>query len=337
MISFKRPARAATLAVSVCLLIGLDLGCQKKSEVAPDVATAAAADTQGEGPCSQFATQLCTRTGEKSQLCGSIKSLQKVLPASACSAAIKDFSQMESKIDSERKICTDLVERLCKDLGPTSDTCQMVRDETPQFPREQCEEISTNYDQVLGELKQREAQNQPLAADVQAKIAGPGAPSFGPENAKVTIVEFSDFQCPFCSRAANVVHQVKEKYGDKVRFVFRQYPLPMHGDAHLAAQASLAAHQQGKFWEYHDLLFANQKALTRSSLEDYAKQASLNVPQLKKALDDPALKAAVDADVKLGEEVNVNGTPTVFINGKRVPNPTEFEPVAKLIDAALGA
>jgi protein-disulfide isomerase len=132
------------------------------------------------------------------------------------------------------------------------------------------------------------------------------------------------------------VQQIKAKYGDKVRFVFRQYPLPMHGDAHLAAQAALAAHQQGKFWEYHDLLFANQRALTRSSLEEYAKQVDLNLPLLKKALDDQALKATVDADVKLGEEVNVNGTPTVFINGKRVPNPTEFEPVANLIDAALG-
>jgi len=335
--AFKRPARAAAFAVSVCLLIGLDLGCKKKGEPAEDTATTAAAEAQGEGPCSQFATQLCTRTGEKSPLCVSAQSLQKVLPASACSAAIKDFSQIETRIDAERKVCTDLVERLCKDLGPTTDTCQMVRDETPQFPREQCEEITTNYDKVLPELKQREAQNQPLAPDVQAKIAGPGAPSFGPENAKVTIVEFSDFQCPFCSRAANVVHQVKEKYGDKVRFVFRQFPLPMHGDAHLAAQASLAAHQQGKFWEYHDLLFANQKALTRSALEDYAKQASLDLGQLKKGLDDPAIKAAVDADVKLGEELNVNGTPTVFINGKRVPNPTEFEPVAKLIDAALGA
>jgi len=111
----------------------------------------------------------------------------------------------------------------------------------------------------------------------------------------------------------------------------------MHGDARLAAQAALAAHQQGKFWEYHDLLFKNQRSLERASLEEYAKQANLDVAQLKKGLDDPALKAAVDADVKLGEEVNVSGTPTVFINGKRVANPTEFEPVAKLIDAALGA
>jgi protein-disulfide isomerase len=335
MIQYQRIARVAVLSGPLCaLLFGLGLACQKQ-EKAPETASAAAG-AGGDGACSQFLTRLCERAGEKSQLCTSGKTLGKVLPPSACLAAVNEFAQVETQIVSERKVCSDIVERLCKDLGPDTDTCRMVRDETPQFPREQCEELSANYAEVLGQLKQREAQNQPLSAEVQAKIAGTGAPGFGPENAKVTIVEFSDFQCPYCTRAASVVQQIKAKYGDKVRFVFRQYPLPMHGDAHLAAQAALAAHQQGKFWEYHDLLFANQRALTRSSLEEYAKQVDLNLPLLKKALDDQALKATVDADVKLGEEVNVNGTPTVFINGKRVPNPTEFEPVANLIDAALG-
>ena len=324
------------MAAALSLVIGLGLGCkQKKAEESAE--PTASAEGQADGPCAQFVTQLCTQTGEKSQLCASGKALQKVLPSSACSAAVKDFGVVAAQIASERKVCSDLEERLCKDLGPTTDTCNMVREQTPQFPKEQCQELTTNYDQVLGELKQREAQNQPLPPETQAKIAAAGAPSFGPDNAKVTIVEFSDFQCPYCTRAASVVHQIKEKYGDKVRFVFRQFPLPFHGDARLAAQAALAAHQQGKFWEFHDLLFANQKALTRPSLMDYAKQVNLNVPQLEKALEDKSLEAQVDADVKLGEEVNVSGTPTVFINGKRVANPTEFEPVAKLIDAALGA
>ena len=162
-------------------------------------------------------------------------------------------------------------------------------------------------------------------------------PRLGPENAPVTIVEFSDFQCPFCQMSVGVLREVRQMYGDKVQVVYRDFPGQNHRDAVPAAQASECAHEQGKFWEYHDLLFANQKALTRPSLMDYAKQVNLNVPQLEKALDEKSLEAQVDADVKLGEEVNVSGTPTVFINGKRVPNPTEFEPVAKLIDAALGA
>jgi protein-disulfide isomerase len=333
----KRPARGAALFLPLsALILASALGC-KKPEKAPELTTAASTETTGSDACTQFVTQLCARAGEKSQICASGKTLGKVLPESSCLAAVKEFAQVEKQIDSDRKVCTDLTERLCKDIGPDTDSCRMVREQTPQFPPAQCQEIAANYAQVLDELKQNEAKNKPLPSETQAKIAAPGAPSFGPENAKVTIVEFSDFQCPFCTRAASVVHQIREKYGDKVRFVFRQFPLPMHGDAHLAAQAALAAHQQGKFWEFHDLLFANQRALTRPSLVDYAKQAKLDVPRLEKALDDQSLKAAVDADVKLGEEVDVSGTPTVFINGKRVPNPTEFAPVAQLIDAALGA
>lgn len=336
MIRIKRPALGAALYLPLsAVVLVLGLGC-KQAEKQPE-SSVASAEAGGAPACDDFVAQLCARSGEKSQLCASGKTLGKVLPASACAAAAKEFPQIEKQIDRDRKPCSELIERLCKELGPDTDTCRMVREQTPQFPREQCQELAANFDQVLAELKQQEAQNQPLSAEKQAKIAAPGAPSFGPEDAQVTIVEFSDFQCPFCTRAASVVHQIREKYGDKVRFVFRQYPLPMHGDAHLAAQAALAAHQQGKFWEFHDLLFANQRELSRPSLEAYARQANLDLALLGKALDDQSLKAAVDADVKLGDEVNVSGTPTVFINGKRVPNPTEFAPVAQLIDAALGA
>jgi protein-disulfide isomerase len=317
-------------------------GCQKKApaEAAPGASptAAVAAAAPGDGsPCDQFVTKLCGRAGEKSSFCTSGKSLGKVLPASACIAGLADFAQMDQQIATEGKTCTELMDRLCKDLGPTTETCQMVRDQTPQFPKEQCEQLLGQYDQVLGELKEKEAQNLPLSSELQARLAGKDAPSFGPEDAKVTIVEFSDFQCPYCSRAANVVSQIKKQYGDKVRFVFRQFPLPMHQQAHLAAQASLVAQQQGKFWEYHDLLFANQSALTRESLEGYAKQVGMNTAELKRALDAESNKAKVDADVTLGEGVSVSGTPTVFVNGKRVPNPTEFAPVAKLIDEALAS
>jgi protein-disulfide isomerase len=189
--------------------------------------------------------------------------------------------------------------------------------------------------QIIEELKKMEAANKPLSPELQAAIADNSAPSFGPNDAKVKIVEFSDFECPYCSRAANVVTQIKQKYGDKVRFVFRQFPLPMHSNARQAAQASLAAHEQGKFWEYHDLLFQNQKALDRTSLESHAKQTGLDLAKFKKALDEKTLGEKVDGDVKLGEKVAVQGTPTLFINGSRVENPTDFGAVSSMIDAAL--
>jgi protein-disulfide isomerase len=316
----------------------LGLGCHEKAAADSANAPAAAAAAASSDSCEQFVAQLCGRSGgDESALCTSAKELGKVLPPSACVAALADFPQVEQQIDVDRKPCTDLMDRLCKDLGPDTATCAMVKEQTPQFPRQHCEQLAANYDQVLPELQKQEAMNQPLSPDAQARIAGKGAPGFGPENAKVTIVEFSDFQCPYCARASEVVHKIKERYADKVRFVFRQFPLPMHPDAHLAAEAALAAQRQGKFWEFHDLLFANQQALTRASLEEYARQAKLNLGDLQKSLDGQTEKAAVDADVALGEGVQVNGTPTVFINGKRVPNPTEFEPVAKQIDEALGS
>jgi protein-disulfide isomerase len=169
-----------------------------------------------------------------------------------------------------------------------------------------------------------------------AKIStGTNIPAFGPADAKVTIVEFSDFQCPFCSRAATAVHTVKEKYSDKVRFVFRQFPLSFHQNAHLSAEAALAANAQGKFWEFHDKAFANQQKLDRASLEGYAKDIGLNVAEFKKALDDKTYAPTVDAELKLGEEVAVDGTPTMFLNGKRVSNPSDTTELSKEIDEAL--
>jgi protein-disulfide isomerase len=131
------------------------------------------------------------------------------------------------------------------------------------------------------------------------------------------------------------VHDLKAKYGDKVHFVFRQFPLSFHQNAHISAEASLAANAQGKFWEFHDKLFANQQKLDRESLEGYAKELGMNVADFKKALDDKTYAAAVDAEQKLGEEVAVDGTPTMFMNGKRVTNPTDLAELSKEIDAAL--
>jgi protein-disulfide isomerase len=213
----------------------------------------------------------------------------------------------------------------------------MVKRETKNFQPERCDMMMQHYAEVLADLKRQEDKNKPLPPEKIAKITEGAATAFGPADAKVTIVEFSDFQCPFCSRAADVAHKVKEKYSDKVRFVFRQFPLSFHQNAHEAAEAALAANAQGKFWEYHDKLFENQKALDRPSLEKYAKESGLDVVAFKKALDAKTYAATVDAEMKLGEEAAVDGTPTMFLNGARVANPTDFEGISKQIEEALKA
>ncbi|MGA9522560.1 MAG: thioredoxin domain-containing protein, partial [Myxococcaceae bacterium] len=161
------------------------------------------------------------------------------------------------------------------------------------------------------------------------------APSIGPADAKVTIVEWSDFQCPFCSRAKGTVDQVREQYGNDVRVVFRHQPLPFHPQAQIAAEASMAAHEQGKFWEYHDKLFANAKALMRADLERYAQELGLDLAKFKEALDTGKFKAVVQADAAEGAKVGANGTPTFFINGRKLVGAQPIDAFKREIDAEI--
>lgn len=287
------------------------------------------------GPCKEYGDRLCKEAGEGTETCNAIKTVTGLIPPAACEAGLKDIQYTVTKLGAMRKGCDELVVKLCKDLGETTETCAMVKRETPKFPAERCAQFLQQYDQVLGDLKRMEAKNKPLDAEKIAKIAAADAANFGPADAKVTIVEFSDFQCPYCSRAANVVEQIKEKYSDKARFVFRHFPLSFHQNAHIASQAAMAANAQGKFFEMHDKMFANQGALGREDLDKYAAEIGLDMAKFKAALDDGTYKAAVDADMKLGEEVAVDGTPTLFINGKRASNPTDFPAVSAMIDAEL--
>ncbi|GHG91175.1 thioredoxin domain-containing protein [Comamonas sp. JC664] len=178
-------------------------------------------------------------------------------------------------------------------------------------------------------------QQQPAAAVRKIEIPT-DSPSFGPATAKVTIVEWSDFECPFCSRVGPTLAKIKETYPNDVRVVFRHQPLPFHPNAKLAAEASHAAHEQGKFWEYHDKLFANQKALDRASLEKYATELGLNMAKFKSALDQGKFKAKVEADSSAGNAVGANGTPTFFINGREFVGAQPFDAFKRVIDEEIG-
>ncbi|HEX4802667.1 MAG TPA: thioredoxin domain-containing protein, partial [Myxococcaceae bacterium] len=168
-----------------------------------------------------------------------------------------------------------------------------------------------------------------------AKIEVGQAPVRGPKNAPVTIVEFSDFQCPYCKKAVPTLHEIEKQYGSKVRVAFKHQPLPFHSNAKLAAVASVAAQEQGKFWEYHDKLFENQQALDRASLERYAGELGLNVSKFKSALDSKKLEARVDADAAEAARSGVQGTPTFFINGQQLVGAQPLERFRALIDEEL--
>lgn len=328
--SLVRP-RARFGAVVSTLVAALALGgCNKAATQTKGKAASASATS-----CSDYATRVCKEAGEQSQNCATIKTASELLAPEACATALTNVDFTIKKLGEQGKKCDELVTKLCTDLGEQTSSCEMVRTQTKTFPPDRCVLMLEHYAEVVADLKQQEEKLKPLSEEKAAKIAQGAAPAFGPTDAKVTVVEFSDFQCPFCSRAAEAAHKVKEKYGDKVRFVFRQFPLSFHKDAHTAAEASLAANAQGKFWEFHDKLFANQAKLDRASLEGYAKELGLNVGSFKKALDSKEYAAAVDGELKMGEEVAVSGTPTMFINGARVADPTNFDALSGQIEEAL--
>jgi protein-disulfide isomerase len=167
------------------------------------------------------------------------------------------------------------------------------------------------------------------------RVADGGRPSRGPARAPVEIIEFSDFQCPFCLKAHPTVAQVLSTYGDRVRFVYRHYPLPNHPSAWPAAEAAACAGEQGKFWEYHDRLFDNQSKLGAADLKQHAAALALDTAKFDACVDTHKYKSDVDADVTAGEEAGVSGTPAFFINGRQLSGAQPFDAFKHVIDEEL--
>ncbi len=168
----------------------------------------------------------------------------------------------------------------------------------------------------------------------RVEVAADG-PSKGAEKAPVTIVEFSDFQCPYCSRAETTVNEVMARYKDKVRLVYRDFPLPFHENAEKAAEAAHCAGDQGKYWEMHGRLFANQQALDVKALKGYARDLGLDQAKFDKCLDSGAKAKLVEANKKAGEEAGVSGTPAFFVNGMMISGAQPVENFSTLIDGEL--
>jgi protein-disulfide isomerase len=161
-------------------------------------------------------------------------------------------------------------------------------------------------------------------------------PVRGPKSAPITIVEFSDFQCPYCASLQPVLEQVLKTFPKDVRLIFKQYPLNIHQYARQAAAASLAAHAQGKFWPMHDKMFQNFGAINEENISKWAKEVGLNMPEFEKAMQSGQHDAMVQKDLADGASAKVLGTPTVFVNGKKVQGQT-FEAYKKVIQEELAA
>src|SRR5262249_6643234 len=172
---------------------------------------------------------------------------------------------------------------------------------------------------------------EPMRVAVDAK----GAPIRGNVNAPVTIVEFSDFQCPFCARARPTVNQVRETYKDRVRVLFRNFPLQMHAQATKAAEAAGCAGEQGKFWEMHDWMFANQGTLQVPDLKQHAADIGMKADDFNSCLDSGRHAADWQQGLTDGSRYGVTGTPAFFINGRPLMGAQPFQNFAQVIDDEL--
>lgn len=162
----------------------------------------------------------------------------------------------------------------------------------------------------------------------------------GKVDAKVTLVEFGDFQCPACAAYAPIVDKVLNDNPDTLRIIYKDFPLrQIHSRAQISAQAARAAGRQGKFWEMYDLLYQNQSSwinkLGAGEFETYATKIGLNLEQFKNDMNSQSVKDQVEGDLKLGIDLGVNGTPTFFLNGKHITNPRSVEEFNALINEAL--
>jgi len=211
------------------------------------------------------------------------------------------------------------------------------------------EDLKARIRQVVRQQKLREGMTK-MVEDLKAKHRAQVAlqapevprieveakgPSRGPENALVTIVEFSDFQCPYCGREFPVIERLMKEYDGKVRLVFRHYPLDFHPFAQKAAEAGACAQDQGKFWELHDKMFTNQNKLGVDDLKAYAKSVGLDASKFAKCLDSGEKKALVEEDMKAGTAAGVNGTPAFFINGVFVNGAQPYEQMKQTVDREL--
>lgn len=167
------------------------------------------------------------------------------------------------------------------------------------------------------------------------EVALGNSPVRGSDDALITIVEWSDFQCPFCNRVAPTLAQIEKTYGSKVRIVFKHMPLSIHSKAPGAHAAAEAAHRQGKFWEMHDKIFASQRDLAPETFERYAEEVGLDLEQFKKDVASADVKKVVAADMRQAAELGVTGTPAFFVNGKFLSGAQPFDNFKRTIDAEL--
>jgi protein-disulfide isomerase len=347
---------AALVAVSV------SAGCNKQATPAAS-ATNSAASAQCEMPAETVIATYKTDSGEQKVTYGDLREklgpslddlekrkqdmikrglegfvLEKLVEAETKKRGLPNQdafikAEIEDKVPAPPEAEITKIFEQAKGSGqlPPEVTIEQVRPEIIKMLTEQTKRDRAMA--VFNELKSK-ADVQTMLPVKRVEVAATG-PAKGPQNAPITIVEFSDFQCPFCSKAIASVDEVMKAYEGKVRLVFRHFPLEFHKEAPKAAEASMCAADQNKFWEYHDKLFANQQALKPDDLKKHAADLGLDAARFNECLDSGKHAAAVTKDFEEGKKAGVTGTPAFFINGIALSGAVPAEEFKSIIDAEL--
>jgi protein-disulfide isomerase len=342
---------AATVAMSVLVLPACSAQSETKADTGAEGSkvvakvmgqevTMAEVEKQASAQLEQVEMQLlsCQANAEQQRhqvIEGSVRQLvqDRMLDAEAKERGVTRDELVTAEVDSKLGEVTDA----------DVDTFYTENQGRINRPKEQ---VAAQIKQYLGAQRRNEAysgfveglekkyESIILLEPPRKEVAATG-PAKGPESAPITIVEFSDFECPFCSRVVPTLNQVHQTYGDKVRIVFRQFPLAMHPNAQKAAEASLCANDQGKFWELHDAMFAQQRQLAVADLKAKAAQLGLEAGKFDQCLDSGEYADEVAADMREGAKAGVSGTPALFVNGIFISGAVPYEQIAQVIDEEL--
>jgi protein-disulfide isomerase len=351
--SMKQPrALAAMASLALLGLVGFVLpACAGEKSAATKPAAAAPADKNT--PVAEVDGKPVTMADLETMLAPQLQQLekkrqelleqgldrlieQKLMETEAAARGIDVLALQQAEIQAKIGEVTD------------ADVAAWYQENQARVQGRPLEQIAPQIKQFLNQTRGQEVQEafiKSLRAKYKTRIlmdvartevAEKGSPAKGgPVGAPITIIEFSDFQCPFCSRVNPSLAQAKEIYGDKVRFVFRQFPLNIHPQAPKAAEASLCANEQGKFWEMHDTLFADQQKLAVADLKASAAKLGLDSAKFDACLDGGAMAQIVSRDMADGMAAGVSGTPALFVNGRFINGAVPFEELARVINDEL--
>jgi protein-disulfide isomerase len=338
------------LAVAACVVCGLTLACSTREGAAPEASPAG--------------RQVVAEIGGKPV---TMNELDTWIKDDLFKRELADKSPSETfDVRSEaldRMLAERLVTAEAKRRGITVEV--LMKQESAKAPPVTNDEISAFYEQkkaLLGgrtleemapkisahleQQKKQEAWTKYLDGlreqakvvirleQPRVKVAADG-PAQGPPSAPVTIVEFSDFQCPFCRREEGTVKQLLAQYQDKVRFVYRHFPLPMHPRAQPAAEAAACADEQGHFWDYHAKLFTDPPHLEDADLQRYATELGLDTTAFQQCVSQHKTKDLVGSDLAAGKAAGVSGTPAFFVNGLMISGARPVDAFTKVIDKEL--